>query len=146
MSNGQIGLGIRLGYQPVASPANTAFTNLGTVMKITPGGITVGEVESTVLSSTFKTYIPTIPEGEAGFQVRLDKGDTSIINTFRSAIANYPVPTYTWQVLYQDGSSDTFEAFPKSFKPDDYEPEGLMMASIDLRLNSAPVFHPAPNV
>lgn len=143
-SSAQIGLGIALKYRPAGSTSGTAFTALGTVMKITPGGVTVGEVESTLLSSTWKTYVPTIPEGEAGSMVRIDKGDTSIISTFRTAISTYPVPTYTFQTLYQDGSYDLFDGFCKSYKPDDYEPEGLMGAQIDLRLNSAPVYYPPP--
>ena len=143
MADSLLGYGITLSYSAAGSPTGTASSPLGTVMEITPPKYTVEEVETTLLNSTMKTYSPGLPDFEAGFKLRLDLGDAGV-NAMRAAISQAPVPIFNWQMKYQDGSTETFAGFPKSWEPDTYSPGQTRTASISLRLNSASSFNPAP--
>ena len=142
-NSARTGINIKIGYQPVGSPANTVFTFLGTVMSLSAPKISVGEAEATLLTSQIKDYVATLPEAEAGFKLRLDPGDLGVI-AIKAMLNNPPVLKQTWQILYPDASSQVFDGFPKSWEPDEYTQENVLMATVGIRCTSTIKENPAP--
>jgi hypothetical protein len=133
-SGAQTGRGDLVGYSTtLVSPT---YINIACLISVDGPGITVGETESTLLASTFKPYVSTLPEGEASLTLQFDNTDASMI-AFRLLMKAAPVPTLAWQVTYQDGAVDTFLGFPKSFKVTGVENETRVTATVDIRLTTA---------
>jgi hypothetical protein len=134
-TTGNTGRGSTVAYS-LTLTGSIVYTPLATVISVDGPGITVGEVDDTLLSSTFKPYVSTLPEGEGSLTVRHNSSDVGIIE-FRSLVKAAPVPVLAWEITYQDGAIDTFLAFPKGYKVTGVQNETRVTATIDLRLTTA---------
>ena len=133
------GQGTTLSLTPkVSSGTPTAIAVLKLVSMDGPN-VTRGEVEATVLSSTFKPYKPTLPEGEGSWTVQYNSLDPACTALAAAATAS-PAPFYTAVITYQDGGTETFDCFPKGFSITGVENESIVNATVPFRMVSAPVF------
>ena len=119
------------------APGTYIFVNL---ISIDGPNITVGEVDATVLSSVFKPYIPTLPEGECTFTCQFITGDPAL-KAVRQMLAAAPmVPTVSWVVTYPlergqlTAATDTFPGFIKGFPVTGNENETIPTVAIPIRL------------
>jgi hypothetical protein len=133
---GQTGRGDTIGYSLTLTGTIT-YLPIATVISIDGPGITVGKVEGTLLSSTFKPYINTLPEGEVSLTIEFDNADPAVI-AFRALIKNAPVPELAFQLIYQDLYIDTFLALPGGFQVQGIENETRVTATLPLTLNTPP--------
>lgn len=114
-----------------------SFVNVGTIKSIDGPNITVGEVDATILSSTFKPYLPTLPEGEGTFNIQHMNTDT--VCTKLQSLTTVPVPTVTAKITWNDGYATTFNFFSKGYSISGVENEDIVMAAIPFRMLTAPV-------
>lgn len=127
---GQIGLGTTLGY---AFAADSTYASVGDIIDLDGPSITVGEVEAKKLSSTFKPFLPTIPEGEASFTIQHNSGNAQM-QTLRNACKVAPVPFISFKVTYPDGGFDVFPGFLKGYKVAKVSTEELITAELMIRI------------
>jgi hypothetical protein len=90
-------------------------TQVGQILSIDGPSSEVGSVETTNLSSTWKQYRPTLPDGgEVSMEIEYDPTDTGTGSShgFLKTIAGTPAK-YTWVVTYPTtpACTDTFVAF-----------------------------------
>lgn len=126
-----LGARTKLGFRDLGSSG--AFTLIGAISGVGAPKQSVGKVESIRLNSTRKNYRPTLPDQTASFSVQHIPRDTGVA-ALRTMLATNPVPVKTWQIVYEDGVTDTFPAFAESYEPGDVENEGLMTASVALQI------------
>jgi hypothetical protein len=94
--------------------ATNPTTNVGQILSIDLEP-EVGQAETTNLSSSQKTYRPTLPDGgEVSLEVEYDPTDTGAGNShaFLKSIQQTPA-VYTWKITYPTTppTSDVFLAF-----------------------------------
>jgi hypothetical protein len=130
----QTGRGTTLG---VKIPPAATFATIGLCMSVEPS-VDVGEVEATILSSTWKPYLSTIGEGECTFTLRHATGDAQVVALL--AMLTPPVPTVHWLVTFQDGGSAAFDGFIKGYKITGVENESIVDAEVPIRITALPVF------
>ena len=136
---GQTGAGTTLAYALKSAP--TTFLPIGTIQDLDGPAVTVGEVENKKLSSTFKPYAATTPEGTASFTVQHLSYDAAVI-ALRGAVNTRPVPTFVWKVTYPDGGTDVFDGFPKGYSISGVENETIIVADIEIRILTSPFITP----
>jgi hypothetical protein len=129
----QLGRGATLAYK---TTSGGTFNTIGNVVSVEGPNITVGEVEATILTSTFKPYLPTLPEGEVTLNVR-HIGFDPAVQALRAMVATAPVPVLYWMLTYEDTSTDAFQGFPKGYSISGIENETIVDASIPIRLTTA---------
>lgn len=102
-----IGLGTTLGYK-FGSASTYSF--LATIIDL-DDDFSIGEAETTVLSATAKTYLPTIFDGgDVSLNLRYVPGDTGI----KELITLLGAPVIgSWQVTFPDLTTITFFGFLK---------------------------------
>lgn len=137
-SDAQIGAGTTLAYRTKAN----VTVPIGTIQDLDGPSVTVGEVETTRLSSTFKPYSPTIPEGEGSFTVQHNAGDPGV-QALRAMVSAPPIPIVTWIVTYADGYVDEFPGFSKGYQIQSVENESVITATVPIRM-TGPVETTAP--
>jgi hypothetical protein len=129
----QVGVGTKLGYK--LASGGSSYLPVGTLITLSPS-YSVGEVENVILASTFKPYLPTLPEAEMDFTVQHIDGDPAVkallVLLFAPAIV-------FWQITAPDLSTVAFQGFLKSYSPS-YENESIVEADCSLRITTVPVF------
>lgn len=128
-----LGRGTTLGYS-TTTPAGT-YTPLTNVKSVSPN-ITLGEVENVVLSSTFKSYLSTLPEAECDLTIQHIPGDAGFIELMTLVTSGAIVH---WQIKTTDLSTVTFDGFLKGYNPT-FENEAIVEGDLSMRLTSMPVF------
>jgi hypothetical protein len=130
----QTGRGTTLGVK--VPPAST-FATVGLCMSVEPA-FDIGEVEATILSSTWKPFLATIGEGEATFNLRHATNDPQVI--VLQGMLTPPVPTVHWIITFQDGGTLAFDGFIKGYKITGVENESIVDAEVPIRITTQPVF------
>jgi hypothetical protein len=106
---------------------------------------TVGSVETTNLSSGRKTYRPGLPDsGEISFDIQFDPADAD--HTYLRGLLDSPA-VKSWQLSYPTlpkATLDTFDGFLTEFHPSGDDAEGILTASITIKLTGAIVTTTAP--
>lgn len=107
-----------LGTTVAYSLDGTAYTDIGQVTSVSnAGGGTVGKRDTTSLSSTGKSYAPTIPDpGELEFEINFDPSDAAHVQ-LRSWRDAPPTTLPWWKVTYATGTpnTDVFRGFVSNF-------------------------------
>lgn len=119
---------------------STTYTTIGQVLSIEGPSNEVGSVETTNLSSTRKTYRPTLPDGgELTFELEYDPSDTAG-HKFLRGLADAP-QVLSWQVGYPLSPvvKDTFQGFLTKFAPSAGGPEENLTASVTIKVTGAVV-------
>ncbi len=116
----------------IKATGDSAFVNIGNITNIDGPNITVGEVETTDLTSTFKPYQPTIKEGELSFDLQHSYGDAGV--TKIKTLLTVPIPTVHHQITYSDGYIDTWDGFFKAYSITGIENETIIMANVSVRM------------
>ena len=106
-STATIGLGTKFGYRPLGSAANTAYNYAATVSAIKPCKYSWDKPDATVLASTQKDYVRGLAERESGMTIRRDLGDAAFA-AMKTALCDSAVANYDFQILYTDGSAQSF--------------------------------------
>lgn len=122
----------------VADPGqNPSYTEISQILSVDGASITVGEVETTNLSSERKTYRPGLSDpGEVSFEIQYDPQDTEHKNL--KGLAETPA-LKLWRITYATSPKKTyhdFEGFLTGFSPGAGGPEEDLSASITIRVNS----------
>ena len=125
------------------SPPTGAYTLIGQVKSIKgAGGGEVGERETTTLSSTVKTFAPTIPDnGECSFELNLDP--TDVTHQFLQTKKETPPASgfYNWKVAFAvTGTTSTkvFPGFVKTIDGADADgPDDNLSATVTVRVTGA---------
>lgn len=136
----QLGRGATLTITPLTTGA-TAIATLSLV-SITPPAPTVGEVENTLLSTTFKPYLATLPEGEGSFKLQHWDGDPGCV-ALQTAVAVAPIPSFNFLLTLMSGATLAWTGYPKKYAIDEIENEGIVMAEVDYRQNTVAIYTPA---
>ncbi len=131
MAGPYVGRGVELA---VKAPGDSAFVTLTDVFSIKGPNISIGEAECSTLASTFKPYLPTIPEGEASLSARFDAASAGIQKM--KTLTTVPIPICDWQITYIDGYVDTFKGFLKSLELDTIENESVINVNSSLRMTT----------
>lgn len=131
MAGPYVGRGVALA---VKAPGDSAFVPLTEVFSIKGPNISIGEAECSTLASTFRPYLPTIPEGEASLSARFDAADTGVQKL--KTLTTVPIPICEFQITYVDGYIDTFSGFLKSFELDTIENESVINVNCSLRMTT----------
>lgn len=129
-----IGAGTILAYSEGTSGPFT-YTPLTKVISVNPN-TTVGEVEDTVLSTTWGDYLPTIPEGECGFVLRFRPGDAGVKKIQEWTLTPEIVH---WKLTYPDGSFETFDGFVKTGNKS-FENKVIVDLEVGMRVTGPPVY------
>jgi hypothetical protein len=99
---------------------------------------TVGAIETTNLSSTRKTYRPGLPDGgDISFDLQFDPSDTD--HLYLRGLADTPI-LQGWRVSYPTlptAKWDTFQGFLTEFHPKGDGPEGILTASVKIKITGA---------
>lgn len=135
----QVGRGTTITWTPGGGSA-VSFLSL---VSVTPMAPTVGEVEATLLSSTFKPYLPTIPEGEGSFKVQHWDGDAGC-EALMSATRQAPVPTGVFLITFPSAATLSFPGFPKKYAIAETANEELITADVDFRATGPATYTPPP--
>lgn len=113
----------------------------GQLIDLEYGGVTTGEIDTTILAATVKTNIPSIPDsGDLTLSTFYVPGDTTVESL--ATQANAPTIQY-WQIQCPDGSSPTtgstatFNAWVSSFAPKGFTVDGSPVADVTLRITGA---------
>lgn len=126
----QLGRGTTLSWTASTSGATlVAFLSL---QSVTPPGLAVGEVETTLMSSTFMPYLPTIPQGEGTFKVQHWDKDPGCV-AMQTAVAVAPVPTGTFLITFPSGATISIPGFPKGYAIQEVTNPELITAEIPYR-------------
>jgi len=126
---------------PATSTTTTATTYiLNNITNVDGPNVTIGEVETTVLSSTFKPYVPTLPEGEMTVTAQFITGDPALQAIRQMVASGVSVPTVPWTITYplEPGltvaATDTFPGFVKGFPITGHENETVPTVAISIRI------------
>jgi hypothetical protein len=130
------GAGATLSYK--IGSAST-FTNIAQLVDFEEGGTKVDDIETTLLSSTAKTFIPSIPDsGDITltiYQVPGDPGDIQL-----RTLVNTP-QVIAWQIQYPDGTSpttgstETFSGYVNSYAPKGFAIGEKLTADIGIKIS-----------
>lgn len=134
----QVGRGTTIGWTPTGGSA-TAFLSM---VNVTPPGASVGETENVLMSSTFKPFVPTIPEGEGSFKVQHWDNDPGCV-AMQTACAVAPVPMGVFLITLPSGATLSFPGFPKGYKVDEISNEEIITAEVDYRRTGVGTYTPA---
>lgn len=114
-----------------------SFTEISQVLSVEGASVSVGEVETTNLSSPRKTYRPGLSDpGDVSFEIQYDPQDAN--HKDLKALAESPA-SKLWRITYPTSpklTHHTFEGFLKEFSPGAGGPEEDLAASITIRVNS----------
>jgi hypothetical protein len=130
----QTGRGTTLSYSPTSGGT---LTLLALVTKVEPS-VTIGKVETTVLSSTFKPQIPTLAEGDATFTIKYASSDPGAI--LLRGMLTPPTPIGSWVITFQDLGTCTFPGFITGFKVTGVENESVVEAEVPITITGQPVW------
>lgn len=132
IENPQLGRGATLGF----SIGLATIATILNVKSVDGPSLSVGEVETTTLASTFKPYLPTLPEGEVTFNINYIGMDPSV-QALKSMLAVAPVPLANWLLTYEDAGTDAWKGFVKSFAVTGIENETVVSAAVSIRMTTA---------
>ena len=130
----QLGRGTTLAYS-LTLGAGATFTPIGLLVSVDGPNTTVGEVETTVLASVIKPYLPTLPETEGTFNIQHNSANAGVI-ALRQMVKVAPVPIVQFQVTYPDNATDTFTGFAKGYSISGVENETVISAAVPFRATS----------
>ena len=113
----------------------SSYTTVAQVTTIKPPGVTNEPVETTHLSSTWKTRIATIPDGgELSFTVEYDGADSGHI----ALSTNCALGTIgTWLVTLSDGTAITHAGILTKFEPQDHQVDNISMWDATVQVTGA---------
>jgi hypothetical protein len=117
------------------TPTIGTAATIGVLVSIDGPTSSVDEVETPLLSSVTKLFAAGLPDTELTFNIRHNNTNTAV-QALRTAVKQYPVPSYQWVVGYPDGTSDTFSGFPKGYTVSGIEGTNPQMAAIPVRATS----------
>jgi hypothetical protein len=130
------GAGATLGYK---IGSGSTYTVIDQLIDFEEGGTEVDDIETTLLSSTTKTFIPSIPDpGDVTLTVFNIPGNTAIA-ALRGLINSPQV--ISWQIMYPDGSSpttgstETFNGYLNSFAPKGFAIGEKMTADLGIKIS-----------
>lgn len=133
----QLGRGATISWTPTAGTL-TAFASL---LSITPPATSVGEVENLLLSSTFKGYLPTVPEGEGSFKVQHWDGDPGCV-AMQAACHATPTPLGVFLITFPSGATLSVPGFPKKYAIGETSNEGIIEADVEYRQTAVATYTP----
>src|SRR3954467_13061433 len=133
-TGGFVGKGTILGYATGTTPPYT-YTTMALVVSVSPN-LSLGETENIVLASTFKSYLATLPEGEADFTVQHAQGDPGVTEILSILQAGTIIH---WQIKTPDGATCSWDGFLKGYNPT-FENESVVLADCSMRMTTFPVF------
>lgn len=120
------GLGSTLSVSDVA---------IAQIVSISGPGSDVGTVETTDLSSTFRTYLPTVSNsGEIGMEIHYSPQQATH-TTLEGLVATPAVED--WDLDFADGSNYAFDGILTGFEVSGMEVDGVVMASITIQITGA---------
>jgi Lambda phage tail tube protein, TTP len=127
-----IGLGTTLGYKFGSA---VTYTLLATIVDL-DDDFSVGEAETTVLSATAKTYLPTLFDGgDVTLNLRYVPGDTGI----KELVVLIGAPVIgSWQITFPDATTETFNGFLKGMGKS-IENESAIDTSVTIKVSGAVV-------
>lgn len=109
-------------------------TAIGQVFNIGLDGWAVGEVETTDLGDSWKTFLPTIPEGgTVSFDLHYDPGVASIASVTTLMTTPSVVP-FTLTLNDTGDATYAFNGFFTEFSLSGIEVEGVMSAACSIRI------------
>lgn len=125
--------------QESATPGT--YTTIAEVVSISPPKISVGSVETTHLSSSRKTFRPTIMDGgEVSFEIHYDPDETthSALTTLATATAANQAAK-NWRITFTDATpaTYTFSAFVTGFEVGQVGVEENITATITMKVSGA---------
>jgi hypothetical protein len=133
--------GATLGYNLGGS---STYTNLTQLISFDESGRAVAKIETTLLASTVKTSLPSIPDnGEVTFKAYDVPGDATNVE-LRTMLATPIVAA--WRIQYPDGSSsttgstDVFSAYLTNLAPGGFAIDGTPILDLTLQITGAIVF------
>lgn len=139
MSAAYIAAGSTIAYKYGSA---STYTPVAFVLTITPPEPTYGEAETTTLTSTAKTFLPTILEaGEVSFTVQHVTADASIAFC-EAQVTTGPPAIGSWKITYKDTGTDVFNAFVKSYAAQEAEVEVVQEAQVTLKITGVIVNTP----
>jgi Lambda phage tail tube protein, TTP len=137
--------GTSIGFN--VTSAGSTYTSVGQLADLSFGGLTVPEIDTTLLSSVVRTSIPGLPDsGDVTFNIFYVPSDTGVIELV--SLAQSP-KTIFWSVMLPDGTSSTtgtalqFAAYLTSFAPSGFAPDDKPVADVTLRITGAVTVVPA---
>jgi hypothetical protein len=134
MPSARISQGTHIG---IKVPPASVYTTIGWVEDIS-ADYSVGSVETTILASTTKTYIPGLFDGgEVTFSVQYVTFDATVAE-FQTLIAT-PV-ICSWQITYPDACTEVFSGFVTKLGPSAAGVEDIITADITVQVTGAVVF------
>lgn len=128
--------GTTLGFKLTSGGAT--YTSVGELKNFDTGGTDIATIDTSILSSTAKTFIPSIPDnGDVTFSVFLVPGDATVVQL--QAWSQSPAVAY-WQIQLPDGATATtgttitFAAFLTNFTAKGFEVDGSPMVDVTLKV------------
>lgn len=135
----RLGFGCTLGVDPAGG---SSFTTLGNVVDgVTGPGATATDVETTVLSDTWKTFAKAdIDPGSVSFMIAYDPDDTNtqtLVDLLGSTSSTLP----TWQLTFSGSGSntETFTGYLQAFERV-AQKGALITANITIKISGDPNF------
>lgn len=131
----QSGAGATLAYKIGAA---SVFTVVALLVDMEEDGISTDDVETTLLSSTVKTFVPSIPDpGGVTFTVRNVPTDTTL--SALRGLANAP-QVVAWQIKYPDsttgsGTTEDFSGYINSFAAKGFAIGESLTADISIKIS-----------
>lgn len=103
------------------------------VYSISGPGTTVGTVESTDLSDTWRSYLPTVTDGgEVSFEIHYDPDQAT--HTTLNALLGTPA-IEDWDITFADTSTISFDGILTGFEKSGMEVDGIVTASITIKVD-----------
>jgi Lambda phage tail tube protein, TTP len=116
----------------------SVFTPVGQLVEFEEGGTSVDDIETTLLSSLAKSFIPSIPDsGDISLTVQQVPGDTTVAEL--RTLVNTP-QVVAWQIMYPDGttlptgSTETFAGYVNSYAPKGFVIGEAVTADIGIKI------------
>ncbi len=122
-------------FWKVTSPADTAVL---LVTAITPPGIDVEDIDTSVMQSTdqWRTFISGWKDGgEAGITVQYTKANTALLFA-QVAVENF------FTIEFSDDSEWDFKGYIKGFG-DEIDIDGVVSTTLTIKLTGVPTFTPS---
>ena len=138
----QVGRGTTITFTPSSGTGSGTAENFLSLVSISPPGSDVGEVETTLMSSTFEPYTPTIPSAEGEIKVQHWDNDPGCIG-IQTACAQAPVPSGTFLITMPSGATLSFPGFPKGYQIDEIQNKEVITATIPFRRTGVGTYTPA---
>jgi len=121
---------------------SSVFTDIANVVSLTPPSMEMGSTETTHLLSAWREFIANIPDGgEVQFTIEYDPTGSTHQQLFTSFSAG---TTESWKVVFNDaGNAEVaFEGFVTGFSWDEVAVDGVVTASITIKLTGAVLITP----